>query len=48
MAQDKATTVDQGEKRPYHRPELLDAGSIADLTLGGGKSGTDSVAYRSS
>lgn len=28
-------------RRPYHTPELIEYGSVAKLTQGGGMSGTD-------
>jgi hypothetical protein len=29
------------DRRPYHTPELVEYGSVAKLTQGGGMSGTD-------
>jgi hypothetical protein len=36
-------SVPPPDRRPYHAPELVEYGSVAKLTQGGGMSGNDGV-----
>jgi hypothetical protein len=38
---DSSEGIPPPDRRPYHPPELVEYGSVAKLTQGGGMSGTD-------
>jgi hypothetical protein len=40
---DRSDSLRPPERRPYRRPELIEYGSIAKLTQGGGMSGSDAM-----